>query len=403
MTTAIPAEQRSRAMSGLPPELAAIMRPELPSLIEEIRAEIRMQIPDYASLQNGPYGRTVVLIVQQALTTFVEKVGAPGAPTVQRDKTFRRFGRFEAYEGRGLDTMEAAFRLGTRMALHRSRKVARRFNLSSGLLLSFADALLVYVDELVEVAREGYLEAKAEMEQGIGTQRRRLLHLILSGSAAPRAALEEVAERVEWPLPGQVTLLAFHAGMAPPRGVFDDTLLLDLDDHQPYALLPGEMTEEVRATLALMPLGTKMAVGLTVPLAEAADSLRWARRALALAESGVLPPGPMVNCADHLVTLLLFADPGLVEALTRQRLTALTELTASQRDRLIRTLRAWLDTRGNAVQMAEQLGLHPQTVRYRMRGLDKTFGDLLADPDDRFAVEIVLRGLELRARQTTRD
>jgi DNA-binding PucR family transcriptional regulator len=71
-------------------------------------------------------------------------------------------------------------------------------------------------------------------------------------------------------------------------------------------------------------------------------------------------------------------------------------LTEKQRTRLLETLGAWLRTRGSAAEIAEQLNVHPQTVRYRMRQLEKTFGAQLDDPDERFALELVLRASRLR-------
>jgi site-specific recombinase XerD len=46
---------------------------------------------------------------------------------------------------------------------------------------------------------------------------------------------------------------------------------------------------------------------------------------------------------------------------------------------------------------------HPQTVRYRMRQIERIIGDDLADPDARFALEAGLRALRLRERATTAD
>lgn len=66
-------------------------------------------------------------------------------------------------------------------------------------------------------------------------------------------------------------------------------------------------------------------------------------------------------------------------------------MTDKQQDRLLETLRAWLDSQGNVVEIAERLQVHPQTVRYRMRQLQATFGELLRDPAARFEMELVLR------------
>ncbi|MFI8875656.1 PucR family transcriptional regulator [Streptomyces sp. NPDC055243] len=401
MTTALKAGDAGHPVSALPREFAAIMRPELPGLIQEVIDEIHRSYPEYAEVLDGPYSRAVHLIVEHNLTSFVDQVAAPDTSTVQRDKVCRMFGRFEAYEGRSLDTMQAIFRLGARLALNRAKGVLRRLNLPAGLMLSFADALLAYVDNLMEVSREGYQEARAEMEQGQDIQRQRLLKHLLSEVSVPRATLVELAERAKWQLPDEVTPIAFSTDGRPDRGAIAEDVLVDLGSSLPHALIPGPVDEHRRAFMDAAPHTIRAAVGLTVPLADAAESLRWARRALGLAEAGILEQAAYIHCEDHLVALSLFADPGLISALAKQQLTPLAGLTANQRDRLISTLRAWLDTRGNVLQMADALHLHPQTVRYRLRNLEKVFGDLLASPDARFATELVLRALELRSRRNT--
>jgi len=61
--TGIRADVRVR----FPPELAEVIKPELPSLTEEIIAEVRRAIPEYARPMNGPYGRVLRMGVGQAL------------------------------------------------------------------------------------------------------------------------------------------------------------------------------------------------------------------------------------------------------------------------------------------------------------------------------------------------
>jgi DNA-binding PucR family transcriptional regulator len=41
--------------------------------------------------------------------------------------------------------------------------------------------------------------------------------------------------------------------------------------------------------------------------------------------------------------------------------------------------------------VAERLGVHPQTARYRMGRLRELFGEALEDPDRRFWLELALR------------
>jgi DNA-binding PucR family transcriptional regulator len=46
---------------------------------------------------------------------------------------------------------------------------------------------------------------------------------------------------------------------------------------------------------------------------------------------------------------------------------------------------------GNAVAMAAELHVHPQTARYRIAKLRELFGEDLDDPDKRFELELALR------------
>ncbi|MEU9980851.1 helix-turn-helix domain-containing protein [Streptomyces sp. NPDC050856] len=388
-------------LAPLPQEFAAIMRPELPSLIKEVGLEITRAYPEYARLLNGPYGKAVRVGVEQNISAFVDQVASPSAPTALRDEMCRRFGRFEAYEGRSLEALQGAYRLGARVALRRAKKVGRRYNLSPTLMLSFADALFAYIDELEGLSREGYLEVRAQSAEQSQGLRRRLLRLVLAGPPpVPRAAVAELAEQTGWPLPERVTLVALHPPAEPSRAGVDNDVLLDLTDPQPHLLVPGELDEErTRMLVAAFPT-SRAAVGLTVPVASAADSLRWARRVLELVDAGVVEDTRPVFCADHLLTLWLLADPALTGHLAERELAPLTGLTPTRRERLIETLRIWLDTRGTAAQMGELLDVHPQTVRYRMRNLEARFAGRLADPESRFATEAVLRALQLRAGRT---
>ncbi|RST12501.1 PucR family transcriptional regulator [Streptomyces sp. WAC05374] len=384
-------------LGPLPQEFAALIRPELPSLIQEIGIEVTRAYPEYARLLNGPYGQAIRRGVEQNISAFVDQVASPSAPTTLRDEMCRRFGRFEAYEGRSLETLQGAYRLGARVALRRAKKVGRRYHLSPTLMLSFADALFAYIDELEALTREGYLQVRAEAVEQPDALRRRLLHLILAAPPAPRTAVTELAEQTGWPLPDRVTLVALRSPAGAPRAKVDNDVLLDPADPQPHLLFPGEVDDARRRMLEAAFPAARAAVGLTVPTASAADSLRWARRVLELIDTGVIEDAPLTFCADHLLTLWLLADPGLVDQLAERQLAPLAGLTPTRRNRLVETLRTWLETRGTAAQMGELLDVHPQTVRYRMRTLEARFGGRLTAPRTRFATEAVLRALDLRA------
>ena len=144
---------------------------------------------------------------------------------------------------------------------------------------------------------------------------------------------------------------------------------------------------------AAAPAGCLAAVGPAVPLARATASLRWARRALSLAQRnpGGQAADAIVRCDEQLAPLVLLADAELARLLSGQALAPLRGLRPEQADRLAETLLAWLESADNAGVAASRLHVHPQTVRYRLRQLTELFGDALSDPDSRFALQAALR------------
>jgi DNA-binding PucR family transcriptional regulator len=117
-----------------------------------------------------------------------------------------------------------------------------------------------------------------------------------------------------------------------------------------------------------------------------------------LSRDGIIDADKVVFCEDYLVEMWLLADEPLIDQLARRRLGAVAGLGAVQRQRLTETLIAWLETSGTAPAIAERLSVHPQTVRYRMRNLERALDGQLSDPDTRFAIEAVLRATRLRDR-----
>ncbi|MEU1037729.1 helix-turn-helix domain-containing protein [Streptomyces sp. NPDC005907] len=385
-------------LDPLPTGFAALMRPELPSLVKEIWAEVTRAYPVYGRLLDGPNADTVRQGVEQALTAFVDRVAEPGKPSTLRDALLRRFGRVEAYEGRDLESLHGAYRLGARIALRRAQSVGRQYSLSPTLILAFADALFAYVEELAEVTREGYSEVQARGTSEVTMLRRQLLHLILAAPPLPQPTVTDLCEAAAWPLPTECTLVVFRSAVPDPveAAGLDGDVLTELDAPHPHLLVPGPLTPERQAMLGRALSGTRAVVGLTLPTAQAADSFRWARRVLQLIDDGIVPDAPVVRCEDHLTTLWLLSDPPLVRQVADRELAPLAGLPASRRERLVETLRVHISTRAPAEQVGDLLGVHAQTVRYRLRSLDARLGDRLTDPDHRFALEAALRSLHLQ-------
>jgi DNA-binding PucR family transcriptional regulator len=63
---------------------------------------------------------------------------------------------------------------------------------------------------------------------------------------------------------------------------------------------------------------------------------------------------------------------------------------------LAETLRVYLDAFGDIAAAAHALRVHPNTVRYRVRRIEKVLSASLADPEVRLLFSLGLRVLESR-------
>jgi DNA-binding PucR family transcriptional regulator len=127
-----------------------------------------------------------------------------------------------------------------------------------------------------------------------------------------------------------------------------------------------------------------------VTVREAWNSARRARTLHRLLAAGVVE-GQIATTKDHLAELVVHGDTGLARELAATRLEPLERRTPGSRKRLLATLAAWFDQQGNVPRTAETLGVHPQTVRYRLEQLRELFGSRLDEPQARFELMLALR------------
>jgi PucR C-terminal helix-turn-helix domain len=380
--------------TDLPAWIADVMRPHLDRRAAEIIQEIQRAVPEYARPLDDNYVRALQLGVERALHQFVERVANPRASWEPVANVYREIGRCEAREGRSLDALQAAMRVGGRVAWRRLIDDVAHLNLSNRTLGRLGEAIFIFLDEMGTASAEGYAEAQARFAGELERRRRRLLDLLLAGRPASPDAVAALARAARWQLPRTVAAVALdepeHGDTGAP--LLPPDVLVDLNRREPCLLVPDPDGPGRQRMLDLAVRGWDAAVGPTVPLADAAKSLRWAEDALALAREGVIvTAGGVIRCAEHLSTLVVFRDPELLRALAAARLAPLARLRPAQQERLAETLLAWLQTAHNTNDVALRLHVHPQTVRYRLRQLEELFGDRLHDPETRFELEIALR------------
>ncbi|HEY0497549.1 MAG TPA: helix-turn-helix domain-containing protein [Kutzneria sp.] len=381
----------------LPRELATLIRPQLPPLAEDIVHTIRATIPEYAKPLDGCYGQAIRLGVNQALTQFVDRIADPDRPRPDFAEVYRQLGRLEASEGRSLDSLQKAYRLGTRVAWRHLIRFRQRSGLPTAMMFTLGEATLAYADELIALSVEGYTDMQARSAQGLVRRRKRLVRLLISDEDKDRAEAVELAGAARWPLPAQLCVVMLDRVSGPVDALpeLPDDVLADFQGAQACLVVPDPDAADWWSRCADALADWRVVIGPTTALADASKSYRHSQLARELVRRNTIEDESPVRCADHLSTLWLLTDEFLVEQLIRKRLAPLAPLTDKQHKRLGETLLAWLETRGGAPEIAARLRVHPQTVRYRMRQVERLFGDQLRCPDARFELEVALRAASL--------
>jgi hypothetical protein len=367
-------ERNKMSSFALERSVVEALRAQLPDVAEHTVGAVTAEVPEYAGAFAGEMGATIQGAVQMALGGFLRLASQPGDSTPlgpARDGAYA-LGRGEARGGRTADALLAAYRVGARIAWREMSATAVERGLPAATVAQFAELVFAYIDELSAASIAGHADEIATSGRVRQQYRERLGQALLSGTALP--ALEAMAQRADWDPPPHLTAVLLAAARTR-----DTAALLD-----PQTLtVPGDLLglEDVdvllspdrRSALLRTLRGRSGVVGPARPWKAVVSSYARALR--------LLPIGSrLVDSEQHLTTLVLTADSEALTDLRMQVLAPLADLRPGTADRLVETLRSWLLHQGRREDVAAELHVHPQTVRYRMTQLRELYGDQLADP-----------------------
>ncbi|HEX8753746.1 MAG TPA: helix-turn-helix domain-containing protein [Solirubrobacterales bacterium] len=382
----------SEPWRGLPPEVADLIEPELDAITEDILATIAREVPEYARPLEGRFGRGLRAGVAEALRQFVSLIRDPEAGRGPSREVYVGLGRGEQRQGRTLDSLQAAYRIGARVAWRWIGAAGRRAGLDAEPLTLLAEAIFAYIDELSADSVEGYAESQAEVEDLRRRRRYELVELLLRQPPPERADLLAAARAAGWSLPGRLAMAACEERDLAQLGrrLPPDALVVAVEGSGCVVLPdpdgPGR-AESLRRSLG----GAMLALGPTVDASGAAESWSQALALLRAVTAGAVAGAGPLRAEDHLAELLLFEGRSLIGRIAARRLAPFEGLSEKQRQRMSETALAHVRHRGNAVAMAAELQVHPQTARYRIARLRELLGDQLEEPDARFELELALR------------
>jgi hypothetical protein len=382
----------SEPWRNLPRSIADLIEPELEAVTEEILATIAHEVHEYARPLEGRFGRGIRTGVGEALSQFVALIRDPDTGRGLGREVYVALGQGELRQGRTLDSLQAAYRVGARVAWRRLARVGREAEVDSEVLRLLAEAIFAYIDELSADSVEGYAAAQSEDEDLRRRRRSELVVLLMREPSAEAGDVRAAAQAAGWRVPRKLAALACGQDDLAPiaRRLPADALSTSFDELGcvliPDPTGPGRGEEIERATGK-----REAALGPVTSLELARESWRLAKAGMRAIESNAVAVDGLLRSEDRLADLLLLEGRALATRIASRRLAPFEPLTANARERMQETALAFVRRRGNSVEMAADLHVHPQTARYRVARLRELLGDDLDDPDARFELEIALR------------
>ena len=372
----------------LQPRTVAALRQLVPAVAHRATEALVVEIPEFGPTIRSPrelaqIERAIRLALRGALG-LTEQPGnlEAAAPRQSTLEAAYSLGQYEARRGRTMDALLAAYRVGARVSWRDLSAELVRRPVPAATVARVAELVFAYIDRLSAASIAGHADELASAGRAREQRLERLAVALLSG--APAVELQRLADGAAWAPPELLAAVVVGEAHARP--------MLQRLDHRTL-MVPGDLASGVpeqrcvllvpvlddsRRSLAQTLQGTGCVIGPTRGWSDVAASYR---RALRAAEALPAPKGEPLDTEQHLVEPILDADPEALGDLRRRVLAPLGALRPATADRLAETLRAWLLHQGRREEVAAELHLHPQTIRYRMTRLRELYGELLRTPE----------------------
>jgi sugar diacid utilization regulator len=237
----------------------------------------------------------------------------------------------------------------------------------------------------------GYRDQQKRQLLAERSQRLSLVDALLEGRAFDEWSLREVAGSLRLPINGPFVVVAARVptvGDEPLREI--ESKLRSLDIFSVWRLLPDvqvgivhvKSNEKLDRVVALLSRMTTARVGVSAAFGDLRDTPR------ALHVARMMLRGPTESASSVAVfdgsilgTAAVSAPAAMVKTVGAT-LDCFGDLPDEERELLFETFRVWQDTEGSVGGAAAVLSCHPNTVRHRLRRIEKRTGRSLSRPRD---------------------
>jgi len=246
--------------------------------------------------------------------------------------------------------------------------------------------------ELVATALvAGYRDEQRRQLLAEPSRRAHLIDALLEGRAFDECRLREVAGYLRLPINGPFVVIAAQAPTVGDEPLPEiESKLRSLDMFSAWRLLPDlqvgivhvKSDQKLDVIVALMSRTTTTRVGVSA----AYEDLRDTPHALHIARTmlrGPTDPASSVAVFDgSVLATAAVSAPEVMVKTVGAALDCFGDLTDGDREMLFETFRVWQNSEASVSAVADRLFCHPNTVRHRLRRIEKRTGRSLSRPRD---------------------
>jgi sugar diacid utilization regulator len=254
------------------------------------------------------------------------------------------------------------------------------------------EARISHFAELISTALvAGYRDEQKRQLLAEVSQRANLIDSLLEGRAFDEWSLREVAGRLRLPINGPFVVVAAHVptvGDEPLREI--ESKLRSLDVFSAWRRLPDvqvgivhvKSDQKLDVVVALMSRTTTARVGVSAAFGDLRDTPRALHVARMMLHGPTDSTSSVAVFDGSILATAAVSAPQVMVQTVGAVLDGFGHLRDEEREMLFETFRVWQDNDGSVGGAAEVLTCHPNTVRHRLRRIEKRTGRSLSRPKD---------------------
>jgi sugar diacid utilization regulator len=237
----------------------------------------------------------------------------------------------------------------------------------------------------------GYRDEQKRQLLAEASQRANLIDALLEGRAFDEWSLREVAGSLRLPINGPFVVVAAHVPTVGDEPLCDiESKLRSLDIFSAWRLLPDVQVGIVHVTssqkldrvVALMSRLTTARVGVSAAFEDLRDTPQALHVARVMLRGRPDSTSSVALFDGSILATAAVSAPEMMVKSVAAALDGFGDLSDEEREMLFDTFRVWQDNDASANAAAERLFCHPNTVRHRLRRIEKHTGRSLSRPRD---------------------